>query len=531
MIKLFRNLGILVSLYFLVSCAQNDAYKIANTRIAFPEVKSCSVGDAYINNLRPEIKIEFSESILADSIQEAIFLKEGSLYDTLIDIIQTSPTEIEILPVVDLTPNKSYLLTVAKSVKSLNGFGMIKDWQIDFIPLNDTAKPYVTYVDPPDKSANFGKSQPIIVSFNEVMNKDSLGANGLDGAFSLTDFSDNQKISGSISWSGNNMIFVPNANLLSFHRYNIKVDSSAKDLAGNGVDVETQSSFIVEGQHIYFAALSGLGKISLICFNLKGDFIAYNKYDNTLVRYDRYCLYLGNSKLVREVGGLAYDLSNNYYYSELTTDIVRKDDFMAMYYGYYGLASNGVKGFHLQDTDWPPASGSLTGEFDTPKGLALNNDNNLLIVDSGNHRVQILDNDGSFLSSFGKYGNSAGEFDSPTGIVVDNENEFIYVVDTGNDRVQKLDKNGNYILQWGGSGTDPGEFNNPTHIAISPDKFIYVSDTGNNRVQVFDATGIYFGHFGESANLNSPEGIGIGLDNKVYVCDTGNNIVKIFTRK
>jgi len=43
------------------------------------------------------------------------------------------------------------------------------------------------------------------------------------------------------------------------------------------------------------------------------------------------------------------------------------------------------------------------------------------------------------------------------GITVDNE-ENIYVIDWGNYRIQKFDKNGSYIQSFGRWGQGPGEF-------------------------------------------------------------------------
>ena len=80
----------------------------------------------------------------------------------------------------------------------------------------------------------------------------------------------------------------------------------------------------------------------------------------------------------------------------------------------------------------------------------------------------------------------------------------IYVLDTGNSRVQVFDDRGTYITQWGGKGDDAGEFNfgtgEPTQelaqegieylhllgsIAVDDDGFIYVLDVPNRRIQKF----------------------------------------------
>ncbi|MDL5502120.1 MAG: Ig-like domain-containing protein, partial [Candidatus Methanoperedens sp.] len=52
-------------------------------------------------------------------------------------------------------------------------------------------------------------------------------------------FLNSPNTTGSFSWSGNNMIYIPNSNLSYFTTYNVTVKSDAMDLAGNNM----QSSY------------------------------------------------------------------------------------------------------------------------------------------------------------------------------------------------------------------------------------------------------------------------------------------------
>jgi tripartite motif-containing protein 71 len=63
---------------------------------------------------------------------------------------------------------------------------------------------------------------------------------------------------------------------------------------------------------------------------------------------------------------------------------------------------------------------------------------------------------------------------------VDNEGN-VYVADTGNHRIQKFDANGVYITQWGTQGSGNGQFSYPRCIDINSQGDVYVSD--NNGVQ------------------------------------------------
>jgi len=61
--------------------------------------------------------------------------------------------------------------------------------------------------------------------------------------------------------------------------------------------------------------------------------------------------------------------------------------------------------------------------------------NNILVCDSGNCRVQVLDWDGNFIKSFGKQGQEVGDFSMPYGIAIGNHGEVV-VSDCGNNRFQ-----------------------------------------------------------------------------------------------
>lgn len=73
-------------------------------------------------------------------------------------------------------------------------------------------------------------------------------------------------------------------------------------------------------------------------------------------------------------------------------------------------------------------------EFITPLSLALDSDNNVLITDSGNHRIQVLDNQKDIIAEFGKLGSRPGCLDKPSAVAV-HPYGVIAVADTCNDRI------------------------------------------------------------------------------------------------
>jgi DNA-binding beta-propeller fold protein YncE len=129
------------------------------------------------------------------------------------------------------------------------------------------------------------------------------------------------------------------------------------------------------------------------------------------------------------------------------------------------------------------SSGSGPSQFDDPEGIAINASGHVYVADTGNNRIQVFEDDGTFVNQWGSIGSSNGLFNEPTGITI-NETGHVFVVDKKNNRIQVFDENGNYIDQWGSFGPGKGQFNNPHGIVINNGR-IYVSDENNYVIQIF----------------------------------------------
>jgi len=77
-------------------------------------------------------------------------------------------------------------------------------------------------------------------------------------------------------------------------------------------------------------------------------------------------------------------------------------------------------------------------------------------------------------------------------IDVDSQNN-IYVLDSGNHRVQKFDKDGNYLQTIGRKGQGPGEFMRPINILLDAQGNIYVLEL--RKLNLFDSKGNYIKSF------------------------------------
>ena len=74
--------------------------------------------------------------------------------------------------------------------------------------------------------------------------------------------------------------------------------------------------------------------------------------------------------------------------------------------------------------------------------------------------IQKLSSTGTPLAQWGSLGAFPGQFNGPRGIAVDREGN-VYVGDTGNDRVQKLSPTGEPLHQWGWRAPMPATSGDP----------------------------------------------------------------------
>jgi DNA-binding beta-propeller fold protein YncE len=127
--------------------------------------------------------------------------------------------------------------------------------------------------------------------------------------------------------------------------------------------------------------------------------------------------------------------------------------------------------------------GAGNGEFNYPTEIIAHNDE-LVVVDAMNFRVQILDRQGKFLDKFGRMGTVTGAMFRSKGLALDSEGDF-YIADAYQDVVQVFNRQGELLYFFGRNGTAPAEFQLPTGVSIDRQDKVYVVDSFNRRVEVF----------------------------------------------
>lgn len=177
-------------------------------------------------------------------------------------------------------------------------------------------------------------------------------------------------------------------------------------------------------------------------------------------------------------------------------------------------------------------NGEETGKLLRPSGVLVDEvGQRIIVADTGNHRLQVFDLKGKFVSFVGKKGSGKNEFMFPT-FLAKNSSGKIYVVDTINNRVQIFNDKFNFLGQFGKAGDILGYFGRPKGIAIDAKDNIFVSDSYFQVVSVFDKENTPLMFFGGStdvkSNFYSPMGLAVNSDGNVLVADSQNKRVAAF---
>ncbi|KAL5496409.1 hypothetical protein EMCRGX_G012684 [Ephydatia muelleri] len=167
------------------------------------------------------------------------------------------------------------------------------------------------------------------------------------------------------------------------------------------------------------------------------------------------------------------------------------------------------------------SSGSGDGQFSSPSGISIKGDV-LYVADTHNNHVQKLTSSGKFLHKFGQQGSGQGQFNRPWGVMIDSNNKLI-VSDSGNHRIQIFNENGGWLLTIDGQGNH--SFQSPWGLALDPQGNIHVAADGSNTIKVFTKKGVCIRMYGDP---NHPSGIAIDDEGYSLVSECWGNCLSIY---
>ena len=164
---------------------------------------------------------------------------------------------------------------------------------------------------------------------------------------------------------------------------------------------------------------------------------------------------------------------------------------------------------------------TVYGQFVCLWGLFIKGD---VMYVAENGSIQKLTTGGQFLQKFGQYGSGQGQFKCPTSVIVDQRDRLI-VSDSGNDRVVLLDQAGTWLLTINGNVPGCHGFQNPYGVALDPQGSIHVAANGSNTIKVFTPEGTYVRSYGD---VKGPSGIVIDEEGYSLVTEPRLDCLSIF---
>jgi RHS repeat-associated protein len=237
----------------------------------------------------------------------------------------------------------------------------------------------------------------------------------------------------------------------------------------------------------------------------------------------------------REPAGLAVAPDDSIYVADAGNNRIRR---VAPDGTVTTVAGDGIAGF----VDGPGGS----ARFDNPQGVAVDASGMIYVADTGNNRIRRIAVDGTVAtlvggtSGFQDGAGSQARFNAPRGVALDNQGNA-YVADTGNSSVRAVTPSGNVSTVAGdgtiGSSDSPARFDGLVGITVDGSTlFVYVADTGNHRIRRLTPSGAtitiagsdrgFADGSGSQARFAEPSGIAVDGAGKLIVADATNSLVR-----
>ena len=188
-----------------------------------------------------------------------------------------------------------------------------------------------------------------------------------------------------------------------------------------------------------------------------------------------------------------------------------------------------TKGNYL--TKWG-TYGEEKGQIHKASALSVALSGKIYLADQFNYRIQVFTANGTFVTSWGTKGEGDGQFLHPHVPGIDSEGN-VYISDRDLANIQKFTGDGKFLMKWSEQGSDDGQLSKPESVVIDSKDNVYVADFGNHRIQKFSKDGQFISKWGSKGNgdgeFNGPAGLSIDANDNVYVTDKNNNRIQVFT--
>jgi DNA-binding beta-propeller fold protein YncE len=184
-----------------------------------------------------------------------------------------------------------------------------------------------------------------------------------------------------------------------------------------------------------------------------------------------------------------------------------------------------------------------------PKGMGLDRDGNILVVEPHYQRVNHFTTEGKLVAQWGIKGTNVGQFILPRAIAQNSKGNFVVSEYTVVERVQVFPpqvvtnalrsapspvfdaESLPTVVTWGAPGLGEGDFNRPEGLGLGPEDSVFVADSCNHRVQVFSADGKFLRAFGRAGaalgEFSYPYDVKLDAVGNRFVCEFGNSRITV----
>ena len=169
--------------------------------------------------------------------------------------------------------------------------------------------------------------------------------------------------------------------------------------------------------------------------------------------------------------------------------------------------------------------GVATDSFQAPTDVIVNASGDIFVTDGHGrpeHKPRVLKfrKDGTFVKAWGTAGSESGQFSTPHALAFDSKGR-LFVADRGNERIQIFDQDGTYLDQ-------TSAFGNPSGMVITADDMMYVTDQGTRTVTIGSASD---GRVLGTVDDVWAEGIAADVDGNFYVGEVFRRQWRKFVRQ
>ncbi len=201
---------------------------------------------------------------------------------------------------------------------------------------------------------------------------------------------------------------------------------------------------------------------------------------------------------------------------------------------------------------------AISAKLKFPSSIAVDQDGNLYISDTYNHRVRKMNKENGIITTIAGNGEDGLSGDNgpatdaslsePTGIAVDREGN-IYIADLRNNKIRLVERATGIIKTFAGNGDDyfsgdngpavDASLSGPSDVVLDKNENIFIADTFNNVIRMVNAkTGIITTVAGDgdrfkikkkettAKSLARPHSIALDSKGNIYTTDSDNHLVR-----